>query len=267
VRRVSSLQWKFGVSALVIAVLIFFGQALLHPLSDAGLTATDPITKSFGRLQGGVGDFINSFVLAEQLLRENKQLKSQVAQDQSRLAQLNEVQNENTSLRKQLKLLPTLNNPVVAASVVGHDPSNLLEYVVIDKGSSDGIAEGNAVLSDGVLVGQCESVSSHSSRVLLLSDPHSAVDATVQSSRASGIVGGTLGFGLSISQVPQNETISNGDTIITSGLGSAIPKGLLIGTVSSISSSQNDIFQTARIVSPVNFSKLETVYVVTPRSR
>jgi rod shape-determining protein MreC len=267
VRRVSSLYWKFGLSALILAVLLFVGQAIFRPLSDTGLSLTDPVTKFFGGIQSTSSDFVNSFVLAQQILKENRSLKSKISQNQSQLAKLNEVQNENTSLRKQLKLLPSINSPVVAASVVGHDPTNLLEFVVIDKGSSDDISNGDAVLSDGVLVGQCENVASHSAKVLLLSDPHSAVDATVQSSRASGIVGGTLGFGLSITQVPQNESIRSGDTIITSGLGNVIPKGLLIGSVSSISSSQNDIFQTARILSPVNFTKLETVYVVTPKSR
>ena len=260
--RRRSLRWKVVSLAALFVLLMLLGQSALRPIQGSALAISAPLSSSLGGARSSIGDFFSSFVLAQQLLRENRTLHSELTQNESQLARLGEVQQQNASLRQQLKLLPSLNYHVVAALVVGHDPTTLTEDIVIDKGSADGIQKGDAVLSDGALVGQCQSVAAHQTKVLLITDPHSAINSIVQSSRAEGISSGTLGYGLEITQIPQNETVAAGDTIITSGLGSVMPQGLLIGSVSGISSAQNDIFQTARIISPINFTSLDTVYVV-----
>jgi rod shape-determining protein MreC len=63
-------------------------------------------------------------------------------------------------------------------------------------------------------------------------------------------------------KIPQDQAMTPGDTIITSGLGGDIPKGLIVGTVQSVNRSDNEVFQTAQLASPVKFNKLELVFVV-----
>ena len=89
------------------------------------------------------------------------------------------------------------------------------------------------------------------------------VAATVANSdQTTGIVRGERGLSLKMELIPQNEVISGGDVIITSGLETGTPRGLVIGTIDSVIKESRSPFQTAIIRSPVNFGNLDYVLVI-----
>jgi rod shape-determining protein MreC len=151
----------------------------------------------------------------------------------------------------------------VVGHVIGQDPSNLLRYIIIDAGTDDGVAKGMPVVTDRGLVGRIVEVSSRSSKVLLITDASSSVNAIIQSSRATGIVEGKVDGGLVIKYIPQPVTVNVGDIILTSGLGATFPKRLVIGQVTTVHRRDIELFQQAEIKPTVDFDRLEIVLVLT----
>lgn len=138
---------------------------------------------------------------------------------------------------------------------------NARRTLVIDRGSRDGVAPGQAVVSSGSLVGKIERVTDGTAVVFLVSDPEFRVQAISQTDRARGIIRGQLGTGLRLEQVAQSDQLTAKDTILTAG-SDRVPKGILIGQVETIDRSDNELFQAANVRSSLNMSRLELVFVI-----
>jgi rod shape-determining protein MreC len=201
---------------------------------------------------------------AGQLGAQNQQLRDQVAALQQQLSQDTEIQAQNSLLRQQLGVGQVQPDRLVAAEVIAYQPDNFRQFITIARGSRDGVQDGMAVVEQGDLVGTVQSVSATTAKVFLVIDPNFSVAALDQNQpdRPSGIVHGQIGNGLEMDDIAQNETISPGDTIVTSGLGSDVEAGLIIGQVQATSKQDNGVFQSAQVTSNVQFNKLEIVYVV-----
>ncbi|OQY59957.1 MAG: hypothetical protein B6245_03935 [Desulfobacteraceae bacterium 4572_88] len=117
------------------------------------------------------------------------------------------------------------------------------------------------VIPEGV-VGLVTDISTHYSKVLLLVDQNSAVDALVQRTRARGIIkGGTAGRCL-FKYVLRKHDIVESDIVVSSGLDGVFPKGLRVGTVSNVTRRNSGIFQEVTVIPYVDFEKLEEVLVI-----
>jgi len=208
-----------------------------------------------------------------QMLRaENLRLRQQVDQLAYQLALQREIEIENEHLRELLNLreqTPEIFGPqadLLAAEVIGRDPSNLLHFLTIDRGSQDRVKPGMPVITARGLVGQVDQVRPNSATVKLLTDPTSSVNALVQRSRATGVVQGvqgSTGTSLAMRFMPQTEGIAQkGDLVLTSGLGGHFPRRLLIGEITEVRRRDVDMFQEATVRPAVDFGQLEMVIVV-----
>jgi rod shape-determining protein MreC len=176
---------------------------------------------------------------------------------------LRETERENVTLREQLgyqQAHPQLD--LLPAEVVGRDPTNLLRFLIIDKGTQDGVRVDMTVVTPRGLVGRIVKVGPNWSQVLLITDVSSSVNAMVQRSRTTGVVQGHVGGRLVMRYIPQGESVQTNDLILTSGLGGGFPKGLLVGRVAEVRQKDIEMFQEAEIQSAVNFHRLEQVMVV-----
>ncbi|MEI6039799.1 MAG: rod shape-determining protein MreC [Candidatus Berkelbacteria bacterium] len=213
---------------------------------------------SFGRVPK---TFTNIFEI-NRILKQNHDLINENLNLQSQLAQLNEVSYENEILKKELKFSQSqsLNMALVPSAIIGR-ASGYLKSVVIDKGEKDGVVKGQAVVSEGFLVGIIKSVQADSAEVTLVTDYNSLVPAILQDSRGTGLLRGGL-EGLVVEDIPLNIGTKNGESVVTSGLGGQIPAGLVIGKVQNLISKPGEIFQKVSIGSPIDFSRLEVLFVV-----
>ena len=192
----------------------------------------------------------------EKLLRENNALLAEVAG-------LQEAKKENDILREQLDLLPRDKFELEPSFVIGQDPQGLGSWLIIGKGSSDGISSGMPVIvSEGILVGKIDEVGPDSSRVNLLTNATSAVNASDLETGAKGLLKGTYGLGIVMDMVSQSDILNEGDTVITSGLGGELPRGLLIGKIQEVKVSPDKLFQQAIIMPRIRYQKLDIVFVV-----
>ena len=182
---------------------------------------------------------------------------------QAENVRLREIEGEYVLLREQLgyqQTHPQLD--LLPAEVVGHDPTNLLRFLIINKGSQDGTRAEMTVVTPRGLVGRISTVGPNWARVLLITDVSSSVNAMVQRSRTTGVVQGQVGGRLVMRYIPQGESVQVGDLILTSGLGGNFPKGVLIGRVTEVRQKDVEMFQEAEVQSAVNFNLLEQVLVV-----
>ncbi|MBF0229717.1 MAG: rod shape-determining protein MreC [Desulfamplus sp.] len=192
---------------------------------------------------------------------ENIELKRQLAIAMASQNRCKELELENSRLRRFIDFDDVSDHVFIAAKVIGRDPSPWFQTLMINKGGRDGIVKGLPVLVSEGVVGKTVEVSEKFSRVLLITDRNSAVDALVQSSRARGIVQGNNTDRCLFKYALRKDEIMQGDIIISSGLDQVFPKGLRIGEVLEIKKDNSDLFQMIFIKTFVDFDKLEEVLV------
>lgn len=178
------------------------------------------------------------------------------------VAQTEEYRQEAQRLQGLLDMKDRYDIEGAAARVVGKSATAWNQTITIDAGSAEGVEAGMTVMGSTGVVGQVASVSEHSSEVRLLTDSQSGAAAMVQSSRAEGIVRGSLEGLLYLEDLDEDAEVAVGDVVITSGLGGSYVSGLMIGTVVRVEAGQGGTPSTV-VVSPNDAaSALEEVMVV-----
>lgn len=198
------------------------------------------------------------------LQAENTALSDEVARLQVQVVDLQNQVAETAALAALVNFSRT--NPessYTAASVIGRDPSPFLHYIIIDRGSADGIRRGMPVVTAQGLIGQVDAVISDAARVQLIVDPSSAVNIRLENAAREGILVGSVSGDLFLDFIPQDVVLEPGDIVLTSGLGGSYPQDLIIGQILTIRKRDSDIFQQATIQPIVDFSQLRVVLVIT----
>jgi rod shape-determining protein MreC len=209
-----------------------------------------------------IGREINGIVFYHRNYIERSTLARRVDYLNSRLAAFNDLSAENTRLTNLLSLKQQASYKVIAARVIGRDPSNWSSAVIINKGSSSGIRRGAASVSFLGLAGRVSDVGPATATVTLINDPKLSVSARVQRSRQEGLVSGSLGGTLLLKLLPKDCDIAVGDAVETSGLTRVYPKGVLIGTVSAIERDFSGLSAYAMIKPSVDLASLEELLVI-----
>ena len=233
----------FGIERIAIAFVAPFQEIVTHTIR---------FTRNIWR----------SYFYLVDVSGENQILKERLNQAIEENNLLRELELANTRLRNLLNFQKTIAGRVVAAQVVGKDPSIWFKTVIIDKGKADGVEGGFPVVMPQGIAGQVTEVSNHYAKVMLIIDRNSAVDALVQRSRARGVIKGESTDKCRLDYVLRKFDVRRGDTVVSSGLDGVYPKGLLIGQVSDIIKNNSDIFQEVTITPFIDFEKLEEVLVV-----
>ncbi|MFO7885567.1 MAG: rod shape-determining protein MreC [Desulfobacteraceae bacterium] len=194
-------------------------------------------------------------------VQENAVLKEKLARAANLKNKLVELELENRRLRKFIDFKAPEKEILVAAKVIGRDPSPWFRTIMIGKGQRHGLVKGLPVLVSEGVVGQIVSVSEKYARVLLITDRSSAVDALVQDTRSRGIVKGDNTDHCYFMYVLRKDEVEKGDIIVSSGLDQVFPKGLRIGMVVEKKKENSRLFQTIIVKTSVDFDKLEEVLV------
>jgi rod shape-determining protein MreC len=223
-----------------------------------------PVQIAAARLTEGGTGIIHDYLDLVGVQQENTRLRADLAREQTQRARLAELEAENIHLGDLLELKQALALKAVAANVIGADASGLARTLVLAGGADQGFEAGMGVLSTEGVVGKLIAVGPSSSRVLLINDHNSALDAFDQRSRVRGIVAGIVDDGLVIKYVDRSEDVKRGDTIVTSGLDGIFPRGLLVGQVTAVREGPG-LFLTVNVAPAADFHRLEQVLIVTQR--
>ncbi|MDD2580792.1 MAG: rod shape-determining protein MreC [Desulfuromonadaceae bacterium] len=251
----------------ILAALLFFSLNVPHNreaniIERSALSILTPLFQPVSRVSGFVEEIWDSYIQLVDTHHENVRLREDIRSLNLRVQKENEALLANQRLERLLDLKESIDAPTVAATIIGEDTTSWFRTMVINRGSSSGIREGMAVICADGVVGQTVKVSSSTSRVLLLTDHMSGIAATIQRSRARGVVKGKGEFLCTLEFTTREEDVKVGDAVITSGIGGVFMKGLPIGEVTMVKRGEYGIFQTVSIRPAVNLSHLEEVIVV-----
>jgi rod shape-determining protein MreC len=254
-------------SALFAAALglVLLGQAgLLAPVQDLALRAVSGAQRSISTAFFNIRDFLTAPRDQQQLIQTNSQLEQRVAQLEAEVVSLREQAAEVDQLKALLGAARSApENRYLAAQVIGRDTSPFLHYLILDQGSDAGVRRGMPVVNEKGLVGKITEVSASASKLQLITDPDSVINARIQESRAEGILVGRPTGELEMIYISQDILITVGETVVTSGLGGGFPPEILIGRVVSVHRRDYELYQTAIIEPRSDFTRLEVVLIIT----
>jgi rod shape-determining protein MreC len=257
--------WTLAVMALAVLLLALSKAGALGPLENVVLTVFSPLQNALTRISEPAADFVSDIGHTDELSDENQALRSENERLNAEIARLreNEIRLQQLSQLLQVKEA----NPeqqFLAANVFAREPSNVKEMVAIDRGKRDGVREGMVIVTEGgSLVGRATSVYDDYAWVTLITDPDSAVSAMIQESRAQGVVSGSYSRRLTMEFLRQAAVVNEGDVVLTSGIGGGFPPGIIIGRVTAVQSSPQEIFKDVTVEPLASLSRLETVLVLT----
>lgn len=235
------------------------------PTNDVGPVAiaiVGPFQKLVASSMGRVHDLWKNYFSLINVSEENEKLKKELSLAIEKINQCSEVENSNERLRSFLHFQKSSKTRVLAAEVIAKDPSSWFKTIVVDKGKSNGVEKGFPVVVPEGIAGQVIEASDNFSKVLLIIDRNSSVDALVQRTRARGIIKGESTNNCILEYALRKHDINVGDTIISSGLDGVYPKGLRLGEVAEITKRSSGIFQEVIVAPYVDFEKLEEVLIV-----
>lgn len=212
-----------------------------------------------------VGTWIYQKSMPEEIQQLNVRLQEFVLDH----VQLETLKRENENLKKTLGFIARQDVSSVMASIVSRSYTTDISVFSLDRGSRDGIQIGDPVIvKDGILVGKIIAVSSHSSTVRSLTDANLATAASIlNQNQTIGVCEGMNGNLLKLKFIPLDTKLVVNDLVVTSGLESTIPSGLLIGLVNEVHMESNAPFLEA-IVEPLSdIREYTAVHVLTTASR
>jgi len=254
-----------SLSLLLVSILLLSisvrSRPYRDPLAEIVFEVFSPLGGAVRWIQEGVADVWYGYVYLVGARRENEELRARVTELETAMVRLAELEQSNKRLADLLRFRSQLRGKVLGARVVGRDPLPWFGSFVIDLGRADGVRSGLAVLAPGGVVGRVTEVGRRSSRVMLLTDNDSGIDAVVQRSRARGIVQGARDGGCRMNYLRRDVDVVPGDVVVTSGLDGIFPKGLLIGTIAEISLENRGLLRSARVEPGVRLDDLEEVLV------
>jgi rod shape-determining protein MreC len=245
------------VAVLILLVLISTGIIILDRVSSdisvVGILSRPfaPFLKLSARVMA-----LSSLETENRLLRSNLMTKSE---DNARLR---EQVHEIDRLRDLVDFRRAHRGSLRVATVVLEIESRLGGGIVLDGGTDRGFEENMTVISPDGLVGRVVRVRKNASLVKRIVDPGYRVSALTLRTRASGILGRDNTGKLIMEWVSPNAEIAPGDTVISSGLGSVTPKGILIGEVAAIQARPESFSQSLRVEPFVDFGRLEEVFII-----
>lgn len=194
--------------------------------------------------------------------KENLRMKKEIDSLRMENIRLRELLATHQRLQKLLQFKEITDQPILAAQVIGRDPTGWFKSVIIDKGTNSGININMPVVNAEGVVGRLVSVSSNYSKVLLIIDQNSAVDCIVRRSRDNGIVKGLTSKRCTFDYVLKTSDVRVGDVVVTSGLGRVYPKGIPVGEVVEVKDSPGGLFKHVQIKPMVDFSRLEELLII-----
>lgn len=248
--------------SLYLLIVASTGQLRRDPVGPLLLELMRPFAKVAQGALTGIRGWTTTYSDLMGALEENERLKRRVLELETERQKLHEADVTSRRLQNLLDLRDRIALKSIAANVIGSSASTWFQSLTLDKGERDGVQKGMAVVSAAGVLGQIVAVSARTAKVLLMTDPHSAVDVVCQRSRARGIVSGSL-EGPIMKYVKRSEDVQRGDRLITSGLDGVFPKGVLVGQVETVQKKGQGLFQQVSVALAADPTRVEDVLVVT----
>ena len=247
---------------LSVAVFFLFKLPILKPVTSITQNIFSPIQKITHNTFSSIGDFFSNSTI-KQLKQENLDLSKKLV-DQSK------IEADNKALRDQFETQYPKSEILLKAGIIGSSsfiPNvSMPESFVLDKGEMDNVKKGQSVVYKDNLVGVIIDVSTNKSLVSLITNSNFSVTSQILSNQVQGVVKGQGAGELILDNVLLSDDLKKDDLVVTKGNvnsnGFGIVPNLVLGKIITINKNPSSLFQTAKVQSLIDFSKLQNVFII-----
>jgi rod shape-determining protein MreC len=235
--RGGSPGFRFTLYALLSIVIMFLDERS-HWLENARYflqAAAYPVQLAVSSPSAAWSWLQQSTATRDELRKEINQLRAQQREVEIRSMRFDALQKENAELRGLKEALPAVAERWEVAEVVNVELNSLRQRVLLNRGTSNGVFKGQAVMDEKGLLGQTLHVGPWSSEVILITDPEHAVPVQIERNGLRTIaVGAGDTASLALPYLPANADVKTGDLLVTSGLGGVFPAGYPVARITEV---------------------------------
>ncbi len=262
-RRTFLLFLGLLLCATLLITIDYHGKGIFGLLKDTGFLLISPLNSIVQSTTNQLLKYKQIFVETEDIWQRNQKLQGENQELLRENALLKEKLATYERIAKMVQFKEYYNYEMIPAQVIGREPSNWFHSVIIDIGSKDGVEVDMGVATYKGLVGKIIKVGQNTSEALLLIDQGCSIGALVQRSREVGVAKGSAESNYCyLDYIAHDADIQINDIVVTSGMGSSVPKGIVIGRIVAIKKEKTELFQRILVKPEVDFNKLEEIYVV-----
>ena len=268
---------RYLLILIVVAIALVLTLLAASLKEDRDLNPVEKVAKDIGTVVlkvvsapfNFVQDKLDEMAEKNNLYEKYKELQNKEDQVDSVIAQNENLQNEVNKLKETLNLNTILSDKVyLNATVVSRNIGYWYDEVIIDKGSKNGIEKGMAVVTPDGLIGQITKVSNYSSTVKLLSNENMSDKISVKIKVGDDYVYGLISMydsktnTYTVEGISENVDIDKGADVVTTGMGTIFPSGLIVGTAQKVTTDNFDLSKVVEVKASVNFDDLDYVTVL-----
>ena len=272
-KKQSKFPAKYVLLIMTILCAVTIGFSLKTsgsgPVSAAAGAVLAPMQKGVNQLGSGLTNLREHLRTKKSLEKENEELRTQLADAQENLNQVQLNQEELDNLKSLYDMDQNYAGyDKIAANVIGKDAGNWFSVFLIDRGSNDGITVGMNVLADGGLAGIVIQVGPNYAKVRSIIDDNSNVSARNLSTSDLCVVSGSLKTMNESSLIDfddlrdKEDQAKVGDQIVTSNISDMFLEGIPIGYITDIKTDSNNLTKSGHIATIVDFEHLDDVFVI-----
>ncbi len=267
-RRILIYVLAFLLVAAAVALLMSRGDGNPSVVENAAGSLLSPVQNAIRTVTGGVRHFVTNWRNYDKLQKEYEDISFENEQLRMELQGAEESLAENERLQKLLDAQSTYESlEPIYAKVIARDAGPWFETFSVNRGTSHGVSTGMAVVNGDGLVGRVYEVGLNYAKIISIIDSRSAVACLMQRTRDNGVMRGQVAASDSeafcrVYYLPNVNSITPGDTVVTSGTDSLYPKGLHIGTVTALSLDAGSEGTYAVVAPSVDFQRIEEVFIL-----
>ena len=273
-RRTIRREWTIFGTLLVLSVGLMgvSGTSTAQDVQSGVNTALSPIETVINNGADTAGSYWSALTQIDSLRTQNEKLREEnetLKEQLDRMPAISKLSDDWTKITEAQQSLPY---QTTQARVIVRDISDVRpRTVILNKGSSNGLAEGDVVIdAGGALVGRIQSLDASVSTVLLVSDPSAVVVGKEAKTGATGTIRGQISGRLQMQYVDVSAKLQTGDAVVTAGETlpctndrSPYPPGLLIGEIQEVNRDPNAVVQSATIQPAAHLSDATFVLILT----
>ena len=267
--------WKFKI---LIAIAVFLVGIMAYAGANGRLTAAPqellsvaaaPFQRAAAAVSSGVASLWENYANIDAILEENQQLSEENAALRSQMVDYDKLKAENEAYKALANIQEQHPEMSYTSSfVIGRDPLDSFWGFTLDRGTLDGVAVNDAVISDeGYLLGVVVEVDATSCKVMTILHPSFNAAGVISRTRENGIITGSADYAADgqcvLTNLDRTTEARKGDQVITTGLGGVFPANLLVGTVQEVVPEQSGKSSSAVILPGADPRTVKHVFIIT----
>ena len=243
---------------LVIEVLCIWLLVSRNSYQQAAFfNSANAISGRIYALRTSISDYFQLEEINKALIEENKLLKE-------KLSEKTQIRNYLPEENEQLSLIIINQFDFTVAKVINNSVNNTSNYLTLNKGRKDGVMPGMGVVSKDGIVGKVKAVSNYYATVSSVLHVGDYISTTIV---GPGVFGSLRWDGkdprfANLMYIPRHVSVSEGDSLVTSGYNAIFPEGIPVGIIKSISLDKNAAFYEIEVALATDFAQLNYVYVI-----